>query len=378
MENNTNKRINLLQIVNGFAIGGAEKNLLELVRLTDKKKYRVVICSVGQGGPLQREFEALGLNVYVVTKKHRLDVSQVFNVAEIMRNERVDIVQMTLFYAEIIGILAALLAKVKIRISWEVYTHSKKFRHRLAYRLIYKLVNCVIAVSDETRKTIIKDRNLDVKKAITIHYGVDLDKFNASNGRITKTEPKLNRNHKTLGIVARLTDQKGHIYLIKAAPEIVKKFPSVKFVLVGDGPLRDSLKAEIAKLGLSCNFEFLGFRNDVNELLNSFDIFVLPSLFEGLPNVLLEAMACAKPIVATSVAGVPEVVVDGFTGLLVPPKNPEALAKRISALLENEELMVKMGKEARKRVENNFSLTTQVDNFQALYSKLIDSQSEKL
>jgi len=148
MENNTNKRINLLQIVNGFAIGGAEKNLLELVRLTDKKKYRVVICSVGQGGPLQREFEALGLNVYVVTKKHRLDVSQVFNVAEIMRNERVDIVQMTLFYAEIIGILAALLAKVKIRISWEVYTHSKKFRHRLAYRLIYKLVNCVIAVSD--------------------------------------------------------------------------------------------------------------------------------------------------------------------------------------------------------------------------------------
>ena len=89
-------------------------------------------------------------------------------------------------------------------------------------------------------------------------------------------------------------------------------------------------------------------------------------------------MACAKPIVATSVAGVPEVVVDGFTGLLVPPKNPEALAKRISALLENEELRVKMGEAARKRVENNFSLTTQVDNFQALYSKLIDSQSEKL
>jgi len=378
MENNTNKRINLLQIVNGFAIGGAEKNLLELVRLIDRKKYRVVICSVGQGGPLQREFEALGFNVYVVTKKHRLGVSQVFKVAKIMRDERIDIVQMTLFYAEIIGILAALLAKIKIRISWEVYTHSKKFRHRLAYRLIYKLVNCVVAVSDETRKTIINDRNLDVKKAITVHYGVDFNKFNASNGRSTKANHKLNHNNKIIGVVARLTDQKGHIYLIKAAPEIIKKFPTVKFVFVGDGPLRDSLKAEIEKLGLSCYFEFLGFRNEVNELLNSFDIFVLPSLFEGLPNVLLEAMACAKPIVATSVAGVPEVVVDGFTGFLVPPQNPEGLAKRISDLLANDELSVKMGKAGRKRIENNFSLKTQVDNFQALYSKLLTHNPIKL
>lgn len=365
--------INLLQLVNGFAIGGGERKLLELTRCLDRKKYNIIVCSVGQGGPLQAEFEKLGLKVYVFPKKHKFDVSLIIKVARLMKKERIDIVQMTLFYAEIIGALSALLARVKIKISWEVYTHSRKLRHLLAYRLIYKIVDVVVTVSENTKRIIVKERRIDPTKVITIHYGVDLKRFDRLDGRHKRDELNLSQDHLILGVIARLTDQKGHIYLIQAAPRIVKEFPEVRFVFAGNGPLRQSLEDKINSLGLNSHFIFLGFRADVKELLNAFDIFVLPSLFEGLPNVVLEAMACSKPVVATSVAGTPEAVADGITGFLVPSRNSAALAKALIRLLKDRNLINNMGKEGRRRVETYFSLESQIEEFQHLYEQLLET-----
>lgn len=363
--------VNLLQIVNGFAVGGGEAKLLELTRcLLDSKKYNIIVCSVGQGGPLQTEFEKLGVKVYVFPKKHKFDISLIGKVAKLMIRERIDIVQMTLFYAEIIGTIAAILARVKIKISWEVYTHSRKLRHLLAYKLIYKIIDVVVTVSENTKKAIISEGKVNPSKVTTIHYGVDLTKYNRLNGHSKRDELNLS-NHRIVGVVARLTDQKGHSYLIEAAPQIVKEFPDVCFVFVGDGPLRQLLEDQVHSLGLESHFIFLGYRSDIKELLNSFDIFVLPSLFEGLPNVVLEAMACSKPVVATAVAGTPEAVIDGKTGYLVPSQNPEALAEALINLLEDEDLLEKMGREGRRRMETHFSLEGQISKFEALYEQLL-------
>jgi glycosyltransferase involved in cell wall biosynthesis len=367
------RKINILQLVNGFAIGGAERKLLDLVRSLDRNKYRIVICSVGQGGPLQKEFEKLGLKVVVLPKKFAFDFSLIFKVARLMRKERIEIVQTTLLYADLIGALAAKLAGVPIVISWETVSHGTndslrtKSRHKLGYRFAMKFVDRIVAVSDETRMSIIDKRKVFPEKVMTIHYGVDLNKYKQSNGFVDRKKLGIPEDAPIVGVVARLEEIKGHHYFIRAASEIINKFPKVNCVLVGDGSLRESLEKEVKKLGLESNFHFLGFRNDIQNLLNVFDIFVLPSISEGLPNVILEAMACKKPVVATSVGGIPEAVVHGITGFLVPVKNPASMAQAVVRLLENKKFLIEMGQKGRQRVEEEYSLDKEISEFENLY-----------
>jgi len=172
-----------------------------------------------------------------------------------------------------------------------------------------------------------------------------------------------------VGVVARLHPQKGHEYLIKAARVLADKFKDLKIVLVGDGELRAELEQAVVEAGLSETFIFLGFRSDVRDLLSMFDIFVLPSLYEGLPNVILEAMATNLPVVATSVDGTVELVDDGETGYLVPPRDPGALVAKIGNLLESADLRRQFGRAGRKKVEEQYSLELQVENFQNLYEQ---------
>ena len=373
MDFEVTKKINILQMVNGLAIGGGELKLLELVQHLSKDKYNITICSVGQGGPLKDNFESLGFKVYVLEKKHKYDFSQVLKVAKLMKKEKIDLVQTTLFYADVIGAYAAKLAKVPIVISWEAVTQPYKYKHLLAYNLAARKINVIVAVSNAIRRQVINERKVKADNVITIRYGVDLNKFSiksSSNG-VKRSDIGVDKDDIVLGTVARFTEQKGHAYLIDAAVRIINSFPSAKFVFVGDGPLRGDLEYQIDKLGIKEHFKLLGFRNDIKELLNIFDIFILPSLYEGLPNVVLEAMACYKPVIATAVDGTVEAVVDDVTGLLVPPKNAEILTRKVCYLLKNKHRIAAMGKAGRKRVEHIFTLQKQVREFEELYDQQI-------
>jgi glycosyltransferase involved in cell wall biosynthesis len=365
----TPKKINILQLVNGFAIGGGEIKLLELIEKLDKEKYKIVVCSVGQGGPLQSEFERVCPRVVVFEKRHRFDIGLIFKLVKLMRQERIDIVQTTLLYADILGAVAAKIAGVPFVVSWDVVTQPFKTLHKMAYSVAKRNMNLVVTVSDAINRKTVAERNMPVDRVKTIHYGVDLDKFN-TNGvdtAVKRRELGLSEDELLVGVVARLNEQKGHKYLVAAAPEIVKQFPHVRFVFVGDGPLRADIEKQIDDLGISRHFTFLGFRDDVHEILKVFDIFVLPSLYEGLPNVVLEAMAAGKPIIATAVDGTPEAVADGETGLLVPSREPEPLKSAIIKLVSDEKTRLVMARNARKRAESHFSLEKQVRAFENLY-----------
>lgn len=366
---NSHRRINILQLVNGFAIGGGELKLLELVKNVSTEKYNTFVCSVGQGGPLQEEFKKVCPNVYVLNKKHRFDISLVFKVAKLMKKEKIDIVQTTLFYADVIGAIAAKMAKVSVVISWEVVTQSFKAIHRMAYKVAQRNIDMVITVSDAINKKMVEVRKIGSRKVKTIHYGVDLTKFhlNGQEKSLRRKELGFSDNDILVGTVARLTEQKGHKYLLPAAQGIVKRFRNVKFVFIGDGPLRSDIESQICSLNIKSNCKLLGFRTDVKEILNLFDVFVLPSLYEGLPNVVLEAMACGNPVVATAVDGTVEAVEHGVTGLLVSPKNPEALEEALISLITDKDKMILMGKNGRKRVEKFFSLDKQIEKFEELY-----------
>ncbi len=373
------KRIRILFIVNGFAIGGGELKLLELVeqiQLNYSDRFEVFICSVGQGGPMEDRFRALA-PTWIFEKKNAYDLSQIWKVIRLIRDRRIDLVQTTLFYADVIGALAARIAGVRHVVSWEAITQPYAKKHLLAYRLAAKWFSRSVAVSHTIQQQVTDMRRVDPRKAMTIHYGVDTDLFKQNTNRAAvRKSLSLCPDTQILGTVARFTEQKGHCYLLDAAPDIVRSHPNVRFVFAGDGPLRTSIEAQADRLGVKSHCCFLGFRSDVTDLLNAFDVFVLPSLYEGLPNVVLEAMACGLPVVATAVDGTPEAVRHGVTGFLVPPKDPGALANALIRLLEDENIVRLMGRNGRLRAEEVFSLDGQVRQFIHLYEQLTHQKDE--
>jgi len=369
-------RINLLHLVNGFAIGGAERKLLDLVRNLDKGRYNITVCSVGQDGPLRRQFENCGVDVQVFPKHFSFDLSLVFRVAWLMKVRRIQVVQTTLLYADLIGALAARWAGVPVIISWETVSHGPedvlrtKWRHRMTYRWLMHYVTKIVAVSEQVKRSIIRYGRVVPEKVVTIHYGVNLEKFALRPGEdLNQRREKLGfpTTGVLFGVVARLEKWKGYTYLLPAAYHLIDEFPQAKFVFVGDGSLRQQIVEEIRQRGLENHFLLLGFRDDVQEILPALDVFVLPSLTEGLPNAVLEAMACSKPVIATAVGGVREVVEDGITGFLVPPRDSEALYQAMRRLLLDVQLAQQMGREGRRRVEEFFSLEKEVQSFQRLY-----------
>ena len=367
----SNGKINVLQIVEGMNWGGAETKLVELISHMDMDRFNTTVCSLGMGDRIKNRFEDLAVKFVNFERSSRIDPRLIFRVRNLIRDEKIDVVMTTLFYADVIGALASAISPNKAVFSWETISAPEWLLwHRLvSYRFAMRYCTKVVSVSHATAKWLVDKRGLSEEKVVVIPYGVNLREFKAGKDLALKQELGIDKDTTVIGTVARLHPQKGHTYLIEAAKQIIPKFGNVKFVFVGDGDLRADLEKEVAKTGFGNNFLFLGFRSDVKELLRVFDIFVLPSLYEGLPNVILEAMATALPVIATAVDGTVELVEDGKSGYLVEPKKPEQLIEKISSLLQDGSRLAAFGKRGRERVEKEYSLDLQVNNFQDLYAK---------
>ncbi len=367
----------VLFVVNGFAPGGGELKLLELVerlRVRFPGAYRCVVCSVGQGGVLEERFRQAADRVAVYPKRCAWDAGLIRRVAGLIREERIDLVQTTLFYADVIGAVASRITGVKAVVSWEAVTQPYGPLHLAAFRLASKWMTLSVAVSEAIRRQVSGERRVPVSKTRAILYGVDTDRFKPLPGAAGRRGLGLKGKGPVFGVIARLTEQKGHRYLLEAASAAIRRRPDLRFVFAGDGPLRQSLEAQARDLGIGDRVLFLGHRTDVPALLAAFDVFVLPSLYEGLPNAVLEAMACGRPVVATAVDGTPEVVDNGVTGLLVPPRDPARLSEALLKLAGDARLRSRMGREARRRAVGRHGVDRQVNAFHALYRELLCSR----
>jgi len=180
-----------------------------------------------------------------------------------------------------------------------------------------------------------------------------------------------------VGVVSRLTEQKGHAYLLDAFAEVIQALPSAHLLVVGDGELRPALERQAARLGLQDSVTFTGRRADVPRIMMALDVLAMPSLWEGFGLVLLEAMAAGKPVVASRVSAIPEIVADGETGLLVPPKDPAGLARALLILLRHPAQAREMGRRGRQRLEQQFTATCMVEQTRAVYESLIRDYQEK-
>jgi glycosyltransferase involved in cell wall biosynthesis len=238
------------------------------------------------------------------------------------------------------------------------------------------MVDSYIAVSEKVKEHAISHSKIHPDKIVTIYNGVrSIDnRINADPAAIRKTL-NLSPSDRVVMVIGRLRREKGHAYLIDAIDDVRKKIPDIELIIVGEGEEEKRLKDKAKKLSLTDTVHFTGVREDVPALLALAELVVLPSLWEGMPNCLLEAMNAGKPIVATRVGGIPEVVIDGDTGILVPPRDSKALKEAIIKILSRREEAQEMGMRGKKRVVQCFPLEKSIHATETIYQESLSKRA---
>lgn len=232
----------------------------------------------------------------------------------------------------------------------------------------------VVACSEAVRKWTLSRENLKPQKIVTLYNGVNLEEFVPGAGRDEiRREFGISGSVPLVGTVANFSPKKGYKYLIETAQKILESRPDCRFLFVGGGPLEVAMQAEAARLVKNKNIVFAGSRRDIPRLLAGMDIFAFASLWEGLPNVVLEAMAMARPVVTTPAGGVPEIVLDGENGRLVPFRDSQAMANTILELLNHPEKAAALGSAAREKIEAGFTLERMVACYHKFYQSLLSN-----
>jgi glycosyltransferase involved in cell wall biosynthesis len=239
-------------------------------------------------------------------------------------------------------------------------------------RVAGRFVTQYIAVSEANRRYLVEEKELPAEKVVTILNGSDIERFDRAHilPADFRRRSNLADTDQVLLVAARLEPQKGHSVLLLAMKLLQAEFPALRLVALGDGSLRDELVEEVRALGLEGSVSMPGHCSDIRDWMSAADVCVLPSFAEGLPLFAIECLAAGRPMVATSVDGTPEIVVDGKTGILVPPGNPAALAEGIARLLCDRALAERLGAAGAKWVRERFTLTRQIHETEDLYERL--------
>lgn len=369
--------INILHVISKLPVGGVENQLLMTLKNYDRMKLNPLVCSLLDKGEIGKEIEDTRIDVIPLNKlKHRFDPAIVKDIYSLIKERNIKIIRTHQYHANLYGRLAALLAKVPCIVAsvHNVYTIDRKLHRRMINRFLARFTDKVVAVSEIVKRDILKYDGLREDKVMVINNGIDTDRFLNLDGNVIRVEFSIPSDTPVIGTIGRLTLQKGQKYLVEAVSKIKEKFPSIKLFIVGDGPIKDEIETCVKNLGLNENVIFTGCRRDIPALLAAMDIFVLPSLWEGLPNALLEAMAAGKAIIATDILPVREITNSKKTGILVPAKNSTAIASSIEFLLVNKTFAVTLGNNAQERAFSNFNITTTVDKYTNLYEDILSNK----
>lgn len=360
--------MSLFQIDAGTEWRGGQRQSLLLARELQKRDYPFYFV-VQPKSPLHERAAEENLPVIPLKMRGEADAVAAVRLAAAMKKKRCRLVHYHDAHAVALGAAASFLVKIPLRIiSRRVdFPLNTNFFSRRKYN---KDIDCIIAVSKGVKK-VLAGGGIDPKTIKVIPDGIDFTPYEqAGSSHYLRNEFSFAEDDFLVGIVAHLADHKGHKYLIRAAGILKEKAPKIKFIIVGEGPLKMQLTRQASESHVGDIVFFLGFREDVPQILGSLDLFVLSSYLEGLGSSLLDAMACRLPIVATNVGGIPEVVTHGETGLLVPPRNPKALAGAILKLYENRELAVQLAEKGFAQVHKKFSAEAMAGKVVNLYERL--------
>lgn len=355
-------RVTVLYVIWSLQMGGAERVVFDLARSLDRKRFRPVVACLNFKGALAAPLEAEGIPVYALDKKPKLDLGVLVRLARLLRRERVDIVHTHLWTSSFWGRLAAVLARVPVAIVTEHNLDTwRRAPHFVADRLLGRATDDWIFVSREVEAFYRERLGIPAERGRVVLNGVDTAPFAVPLDRAdVRSRMGVAPEARVAGVVGRLEARKGHRYFLEAMRELGTRDPGARGLIVGEGKEKAALEAQSRSLGLGDTVRILGFWPDLAEALCAVDVFVLPSLMEGHPLAVLEAMAAGKPVVATDVGGNGEAVEDGLTGLLVPAADPAALANAIATLLGDPARAEAMGRAGRASLDRRFSLAAAV------------------
>lgn len=376
--------IKVLHVLSGGTIGGAESHVVSLLRgLSDTGNYELHLAYFTEkpdsARSLKPDVQQLGIQTHDLKATAKLDPMGFIRLARLIQQQRFDIVH-SHSIRSLIG-TAVLIGLLRYPGALVTSVHSED--PLLEYPVISSIVslagrwvNSVIAISNIVRQHIIRHTRISPEKIHKIYYGLDPQPAKESGDQDPinlRQEYGLSTDTRLIVVVARLGIEKGHRYAIEAMPGILKRVPKVKLLIVGH---EDSIsEADLAKIADANDVRkdviFCGFRQDVPGVLQQADLLILPSLREGFGLVLLEAMSAHCPIVASDTGAISEVVLDGGTGTLVPPADPDSLSEAITAILSNPDLSTKFVKSGYQRLLQEFSIDRMVAETDSLYKNIL-------
>lgn len=382
------KKIRILNIITRLELGGPPILLLDIIQRLNKDRFE---SSIATGITADSKYDMTEfirekhIEVFtfrsLVRNIHPLkDILALISLFLFIKKGKYDIIHCHTSKGGFIGRFAARLAGSKIIVYSPHGDVFKGYFNNLVTNIFIMLerfaapfTDNIITLSKKGAERFLEHGIGTRQQLKHIYNGIDIISYKRT--KTTRAEKRielgLGKDDFVCATVGRLVPVKGHQYLIEAIKKVVNKIPSAKFLFIGDGELMPDLLTQTKSLGICKNIFFLGARSDIAEILNCIDIFLLPSLNEGFGIVLVEAMAMKKPVIATNVGGVPEIVVNETTGILLPPKDPEAFSSAIIRLYDTPEISMKMGLAGYNRARRLFDITTTVTEFESLYCDLI-------
>lgn len=374
-------KISLLHLTKVNTLG-IRKFLLDLIKYTDREKFDISVACPSDG-PLEDDLKRIGIKVKIIEMEREIkplsDIKSFLDIVSYIRKEKFDIVHTHCSKAGFLGRVAARLLGVKGIIytpnSW-FFDEPMSIIKRKFYIFLEKFAayfgDIIVAVTKEERTAVIQKKITKPDKIVTIYDGIDFSDLDTpvDNSYIFR-EFGISETTPIVGMIARLVPQKAPEDYVFAAAKVIQHIPKVRFFLIGDGILRKRVESLIDRLQIRDNFCLTGYRDDIKEFLSILDIVVLTSRYEGLPLILLQAMAIRKPVVITRIKGINEVIDDGKNGIIVPIGDISAISNSIIYLLEHEDMAAIIGRNARKPVERKFTALQMAKKYEKLYCKLM-------
>ena len=354
-----------MQVTHSLAAGGSEQLAAAIARAGVSHQIQMSICALNCGGGLEASLRSEGVATHVIGRPPGIRPDVVVRLGKLFRRAHVTVVITHHLGQLLYSALGARLAGARLlHVEHEFYTLASPKAKRLL-RIAGRFAERVIGVSDEVVGFLVDEVGLPPAKVGLIRNGVDTSRFGPPAGH-ERAALGIPRGRPIVGTVGRLDPAKDHRTLVTAFRSIVSAFPEAVLVIVGEGPMRPELESYVKQQGLGESVRFLGERFDVPSLLPGMDVFVLSSVNEGLPLALLEAMACARPVVATDVGGVAGVLDKRRAGVLVAPDDVDGIAKAVIGLLRDPMGAARMGAEGRKIVEERYDLASTITAYLAL------------
>lgn len=348
---------------------------LNTIPVFDKRKFNVILGVLREEDYLVKYFTDKNVNIRIM-KRGKFSPMTLVDILRIAKEEHIQLFHAHGYGAANFGRIAGMIRGIPTIVHAHDDDRYYPLYQNLADRLLRNHTDKAIAVSESVKKSCINKRRIGKDKTFVIHNGIPLQDFVPPEKDLVQKERKrlgIESDFKVIGTVAKLREEKGTRYFIESAVKVLEIFPKTILLIAGDGPLMEELKNLSDRLGIADRVVFAGFRNDIPLILSIIDIFVVPSITEGSPLALMEAMAMGKPIVATNVGGIVEILKDGDTGLLVPSRDPEAIAGKIVHLFRNEAETRKLGLRAREEAEK-YDIESHVQKLAGHYNELIASR----